>query len=94
MTATACLDDSFIADAAVNRDVIAEALARLPAEHRAVIRRSQYEGKTIRQIANELRTDEGTVKSWLHHGLRALLAECAPSSRCRRCHCFLSRFAS
>jgi len=41
-------------------------------EHRAVIRRSYYQGMTTVQIANDLGIAEGTVKSRLHYAVRAL----------------------
>ncbi|MDT5401327.1 MAG: hypothetical protein QOK33_4558 [Mycobacterium sp.] len=59
-------------DAALNRLLIGDALAQLSPEHRAVIRRSYYLGWTTAQIADDLQIAEGTVKSRLHHALRAL----------------------
>jgi RNA polymerase sigma-70 factor (ECF subfamily) len=58
--------------AALDRLLIAEALARLSPEHRAVVRRSYYLGWTIAHIANDLHIAEGTVKSRLHYALAAL----------------------
>ena len=55
-----------------NRRLVADALARLPAEDRACVRRAHYFGWTTAQIAEDLGIAEGTVKSRLHHGLRAL----------------------
>jgi hypothetical protein len=59
-------------NAALVRPLIADALARLSAEHRAVIRRSYYLGWTTAQIAHDLHIGEFTVKSRLHFALRAL----------------------
>lgn len=53
--------------------LIREALAQLPAEQRAVIRRSHYEARTTGQIAEELRITDSTVKSTLHYALHELL---------------------
>ncbi len=49
-----------------------EALAGLSVEHRAVIVRAYYGGRSVAGIAEELGIPEGTVKSRLHYGLRAL----------------------
>jgi RNA polymerase sigma-70 factor (ECF subfamily) len=59
-------------DAAVDRVLIAEAFARLSAEHRAVIWRCFYLTWTTAQIAQDLHIPEGTVKSRLHSAVRAL----------------------
>jgi RNA polymerase sigma-70 factor, ECF subfamily len=47
-------------------------LARLSVAHRAVIRRSFYQGWTTAQIAQDLHVPEGTVKSRVHSAVRAL----------------------
>lgn len=52
--------------------LIEGALASLSADHRAVIVRAYYGGRQIAEIAAELEVPEGTVKSRLHYGLRAL----------------------
>jgi RNA polymerase sigma-70 factor (ECF subfamily) len=57
---------------ALDRLLLSGALARLSTEHRAVIRRSYYQGWTIAQIAAALGIAEGTVKSRLHYAVRAL----------------------
>ena len=54
------------------RLLLADALARLSAEHLAVVRRSYYHGWTATQIAADLDIADGTVKSRLHYALRAL----------------------
>ena len=59
-------------DAALNRVLIAEAFARLSAEHRAVIWRSFYLTRTTAQIAQDLHIPQGTVKSRLHSAMREL----------------------
>jgi RNA polymerase sigma-70 factor (ECF subfamily) len=61
--------NAVVSDVALNRQTILEGIARLSAEHRAVIRRSYYESWTTAQIANDLHIDEDTVRSRLHHGL-------------------------
>lgn len=58
--------------ATLDRMLIADALARLSAEHRAVIRRSYYQGWSTARIAADLGVAEGTVKSRLHYAVRAL----------------------
>jgi RNA polymerase sigma-70 factor, ECF subfamily len=65
----ACPDEM---NAALDRLLIDDALARLTPEHRAVVRRSYFQGWTTAQIAADLGISEGTVKSRLHYALRAL----------------------
>lgn len=64
--------DSAEVDAALDRLLVGDALARLSEDHRAVIRRAYYRGWTTAQIASDLDIAEGTVKSRLHYGVRAL----------------------
>lgn len=59
-------------DATLDRMLIADAIALLSADHRAVIRRSYYQGWSTAQIAADLEIAEGTVKSRLHYAMRAL----------------------
>lgn len=59
-------------NAALDRLLIADAMAQLSAEHKAVIERSYYRGWTTAQIATDLEIAEGTVKSRLHYAVRAL----------------------
>jgi RNA polymerase sigma-70 factor (ECF subfamily) len=59
-------------DAALDRLLIADAMAQMSAEHRAVVERSYYRGWTTAQIAADLDIAEGTVKSRLHYAVRAL----------------------
>ncbi|SFS08570.1 RNA polymerase sigma-70 factor, ECF subfamily [Microbacterium sp. cf046] len=59
-------------DALFEAILIEEALAVLSPEHRSVIVRSYYGGRSVAQTAAELDIPEGTVKSRLHYGLRAM----------------------
>ncbi|ULE33846.1 sigma-70 family RNA polymerase sigma factor [Mycobacterium sp. IDR2000157661] len=59
-------------ESALNRMLLGEAIGALSDDHRAVIRRSYYQGWTTAQIAADLHIAEGTVKSRLHYGVRAL----------------------
>ena len=52
--------------------LIEEALAELSLAHREVVIRAYYGGLTVAEISEELMVPEGTVKSRLHYGLRAL----------------------
>ena len=58
--------------AALDRLLINDALAQLSYQDRAVVWRSYYLGWTTAQIADDLQIAEGTVKSRLHHAVRAL----------------------
>ena len=55
-----------------DRQLIGDALARLSAEHRDVIRRSFYEARTTAQLADDLQIAEATGTSRLHYAVRAL----------------------
>ena len=57
---------------ALERQLVSTALAQLPAEYRAVLRRSFYEGRTTKQIATDLQIADSTVKARLHYAVRAL----------------------
>jgi RNA polymerase sigma factor (sigma-70 family) len=57
---------------AVDRLLLGDALAQLPADHRAVVRCAYCQGCTTAQIAADLHIAEGTVKLRLHDALRAL----------------------
>ena len=59
-------------DSTLDRLLIADAMAQMSAEHRAVVERSYYRGWTTAQIAADLDIAEGTVKSRLHYAVRAL----------------------
>jgi RNA polymerase sigma-70 factor (ECF subfamily) len=60
------------ANATIDRLMVRHALAQLSADHRAVLWRSYCLGWTLEHIAEDLQVAEGTVKSRLHYGLRAL----------------------
>lgn len=59
-------------DEVLDRWLIADALAALSSDHRAVLVAAYYEGRTTADIAARLEIAEGTVKSRLHYGLRHL----------------------
>lgn len=59
-------------DAIFERILVEEALASLGWDHRAVVVHAYYGGKSVAEVARELDIPEGTVKSRLHYGLRAL----------------------
>lgn len=52
--------------------LVADALSQLKPEHRVVIVRAYYRGESIAELAGALGVPQGTVKSRLHYGLRAL----------------------
>ncbi|WP_431519843.1 sigma-70 family RNA polymerase sigma factor [Streptomyces sp.] len=56
----------------LDRMLISEALESLTADHRTVVIDAYYLGRTVTDIAERLQIPEGTVKSRLHYGLRAL----------------------
>ncbi len=56
----------------VERTVIGEALGGLPDSNREVIVASYYRGLSVREISKELGIPEGTVKSRMFYGMRAL----------------------
>jgi len=73
---------STVADA----DALSRAFTRLSPEQRAVVVLSHFEDLTTSEIASALDIPRGTVKSRLHHALRALRAALdadarAPASR-------------
>jgi RNA polymerase sigma-70 factor (ECF subfamily) len=59
-------------DAILESWIVADALSSLSVEHRAVIVHAHFAGRTVAEIAAELQIPEGTVKSRLHYGMRAL----------------------
>jgi len=59
-------------DALFETLLVEEALGSLSYDHRAVIVHAYYGGRSIAEVAHELAIPEGTVKSRLHYGLRAL----------------------
>lgn len=52
--------------------VVADALAQLSPEHRAVLLECYYRGRPVAEAATRLGVPEGTVKSRTHYALRAL----------------------
>jgi RNA polymerase sigma-70 factor (ECF subfamily) len=62
-------------NAAVDRLLLGDALARLPADQRAVVRRAFYQGRTTAQIAAELHVGEAAVTAKLHHALHTLSSQ-------------------
>jgi RNA polymerase sigma-70 factor (ECF subfamily) len=52
--------------------LVAEALERLSADHRAVVQAMYYEGQTVAGTARKLSVPEGTVKSRAYYAVRAL----------------------
>jgi RNA polymerase sigma-70 factor (ECF subfamily) len=52
--------------------VVADALTRLSAEHRAVLLECYYRGASVAEASRRLDVPEGTVKSRTHYALRAL----------------------
>lgn len=59
-------------DTALDRLLLSDAMTKLSADHRAVIRRAYFQGWNTAQIAADLHIAEGTVKSRLHYAVRAL----------------------
>ncbi len=59
-------------DELLDRWLVADALDALSVEHRTVVVHAYYLGETVAVIAERLEIPEGTVKSRLHYGLRAL----------------------
>ena len=66
------VETSDATDALFEAILVEEALASLSTDHRVVIVRAYFGGATIAELAAELEIPEGTVKSRLHYGLRAL----------------------
>lgn len=56
-------------DSGSDRACVADAIALLSADHRAVVLRSYYQRATTAQVAADLRIPEDTVKSRLHFAL-------------------------
>ncbi|MBS4728826.1 sigma-70 family RNA polymerase sigma factor [Mycobacterium sp. SM1] len=57
---------------ALDRALVADAIAQLPAEDRAIVSRAYYHGWTTGQIGADLGIADDTVKSRLHYALRTL----------------------
>ena len=56
----------------LDRWPVADALAALSADHRAVVVGAYYGGRSVAELAAEQGVPPGTVKSRLHYALRAL----------------------
>jgi len=68
---------SFVSDHAgsvADRDQLDRGFQRLPIDHRAVVVLKHYVGLTNEEIAEALEIPEGTVRSRLHHSIRAMRA--------------------
>ncbi|MBA2775013.1 MAG: helix-turn-helix domain-containing protein, partial [Nocardioidaceae bacterium] len=52
--------------------IVAEAVTKLSAEHRAVLLECYHRGASVAEAARRLGVPEGTVKSRTHYALRAL----------------------
>lgn len=75
--ATVPADRTYAADHAGNvadRDQLDRGFQRLPPDHRAVVVLKHYVGLSNEEIAEALEIPEGTVRSRLHHSMRALRA--------------------
>lgn len=59
-------------DTTLNAWLIADALSQLKPEHRVVIVRAYYRGESVAELAKALHVPQGTVRSRMHYGLRAL----------------------
>ncbi len=65
-------DDEDASDQLLLTWVVAEAVTRLSADHRAVLLECYYRGRPVAEAARRLGVPEGTVKSRTHYALRAL----------------------
>lgn len=63
-------DDGF--DRALDAHLVADALAALSADHRAVLLETYYRGRSVAEAAASLGVPPGTVKSRTYYALRAL----------------------
>jgi len=61
-------------DGVAQREEVSHLLASLPAIEREVLTRFHREGRSVREIAAELGSPEGTIKSHLHRARRRLAA--------------------
>jgi RNA polymerase sigma-70 factor (ECF subfamily) len=60
------------AQAVLDTWLVADALAGLSPEHRAVVVGAYYRGRSVAELAQDQGVPAGTVKSRLHYALRAL----------------------
>jgi RNA polymerase sigma-70 factor, ECF subfamily len=59
-------------ESALNSWLVSDALMQLTPDHRTVIIRAYYLGQSVAELAEELDIPQGTVRSRMHYGLRAL----------------------
>jgi RNA polymerase sigma-70 factor (ECF subfamily) len=59
-------------DQVLDRILLTDALAGLSPDHRSAVVDAYYLGHSVREIAERQGVPEGTVKSRLHYGMRAL----------------------
>lgn len=71
--ASEAVDDDDL-ERVVEASLVVDALAALSPEHRSVIVAAYYDGQSVHEMAARFGVPEGTVKSRLHYGLRALRA--------------------
>lgn len=63
--------------------LLVSALRQLPPRQRTAIILHYLTDLSVEQVAQEMQSPPGTVKSWLARGRRALAEELAPSEGCR-----------
>lgn len=51
---------------------VEEALSRISEEHRLALRETYYKGRPYREVAEEIGVPEGTLRSRVYYGLKAL----------------------
>lgn len=56
----------------LNQIMLREAFGSISKQHQEGITKAHFEGKSIAELSMELKIPEGTVKSRLHYGMRAL----------------------
>lgn len=73
-TALATAQSGDDVESLVGEWLVAEALARLSGDHRAVVVALYYQGSTVAEAARTLGVPQGTVKSRAYYAVRALRA--------------------
>jgi RNA polymerase sigma-70 factor, ECF subfamily len=56
----------------IRNELVAVAIEQLSQPHRAILRETFYDGRSVAEVANRLGIPAGTVKSRTHYALRAL----------------------
>lgn len=56
----------------IDRLDISEALSRIEPKYRTILQLKYFEDMTVVEIAHTLNKPEGTIKTWLHQGLKGL----------------------